>query len=104
MPYAEYLTIADLKFLDLLDDVEYKFIKVYDDDDDIEVDIESVNSYTDGKYPNGCCHTKFVFTLEEKRFKIKIDKTLHYTPNSAFALFIGNLYQEDYNEDEEDDE
>tara|TARA_R110000803_G_scaffold48881_4_gene101712 strand:+ start:423 stop:761 length:339 start_codon:yes stop_codon:yes gene_type:complete len=102
MVYTNCLTIKDLKYLDLLDDIKYKYVKDFDDDDDIEVDIEDVN-VDDDEHPKHYCHTKFIFTLESSRFKVKISKTIHYNGSSPVALFLCGIVSEEESDEESDD-
>ena len=102
MVYTSCLTIANLKYLDLLDDIKYKYVKEFDDDDDIEVEIKDVDD-DDDKYPEHYCHTKFIFILESSTFKVKISKTIHYNGSSPFALFLCGIDESEEEESEEEE-
>lgn len=107
MAYSVLMTT--LKYLDLFDDIPYKYVKNIIDDDyeDFDVDIEHLECDQ-----IAWCETKFTFKLSvdvsggsmplmvEKTF----EKVLHYNCSSGFALTIMEIQNENEYEDDDDNE
>jgi hypothetical protein len=108
MPYTNSLKLSTIEYLDLLDDIPYKYIKKMineDDDDDYDVEI------TDLKCDRiAYCKTQFKLTLNvdisQGYSPIYVDKTFtfvkEYNNSSGIALTILDLYEEDSDSDEEE--
>ena len=56
--FTNYLTVKDMKYLDLFDEIPHKYIKNLQDDNEIEVNTEDIE--TDAF----CFKTSFEFELE----------------------------------------
>jgi hypothetical protein len=105
MGYTNCLTIGQMKEMDILDEVPYKFFKNCDDEDDIEVNIYHIDN---DKPTYGT--VVFEYELEydcsggsmplytTKKFKTKIT----YNTSSPFALFLCNI--QEYTDDEDESE
>ena len=99
MGYTNCLTIGQMKEMDILDEIPYKYIKNHHDDDDIEVNIYHTNDADDRPTYSTIV---FEYSLEydyKRKFKTKIT----YNTSSPFALFLCGI-QEDTEEEEESDE
>jgi hypothetical protein len=105
MPYTNCLQLPTIEYLDLLDDIPYKYIKKMiheDDEDDYEVEITDLESNR-----VAYCKTQFKLTLRidisQGSLPIYVDKTFtivkEYNNSSGIALTMLDLYEED-NEDE----
>ena len=107
MPYTNCLQLSTIEYLDLLDDIPYKYIKKMiheDDEDDYEVEI------TDLKCDRiAYCKTQFKLTLRidisQGSLPIYVDKTFtivkEYNNSSGIALTMLDLYEEDSDSDDE---
>ena len=101
MPYANSLKLSTIEYLDLLDDIPYKYIKKLineDDEDDYDVEI------TDLKCDRiAYCRTQFKISLNvdisQGSSPIYVDKTFiiikEYNNSSGIALTMLDLYEED---------
>ena len=101
MPYANSLKLSTIEYLDLLDDIPYKYIKKLineDDEDDYDVEI------TDLKCDRiAYCRTQFKISLNvdisQGSLPIYVDKTFiiikEYNNSSGIALTMLDLYEED---------
>ena len=108
MGYTNCLTIGQMKEMDILDEVPYKYFKNCDNEDDIEVNIYHIDDDDRPTY----CTVVFEYGLEydcsggcmpiyaTKKFKTKIT----YNTSSPFALFLCAIREETDDEDESDDE
>ena len=108
MPYTNSLKLSTIEYLDLLDDIPYKYIKKMineDDDDDYDVEI------TDLKCDRiAYCKTQFKLTLNvdisQGYSPIYVDKTFtivkEYNSSSGIALTMLDLYEDDSDSDEEE--
>ena len=108
MPYTNCLQLSTIEYLDLLDDIPYKYIKKMiheDDEDDYEVEI------TDLKCDRiAYCKTQFKLTLRidisQGSLPIYVDKTFtivkEYNNSSGIALTMLDLYDSDSDSDEEE--
>jgi len=106
MPYANSLKLSTIEYLDLLDDIPYKYIKKLineDDEDDYDVEI------TDLKCDRiAYCRTQFKISLNvdisQGSSPIYVDKTFiivkEYNNSSGIALTMLDLYEEDSDSDE----
>ena len=104
MPYANSLKLSTIEYLDLLDDIPYKYIKKLineDDEDDYDVEI------TDLKCDRiAYCRTQFKISLNvdisQGSSPIYVDKTFiivkEYNNSSGIALTMLDLYEEDEEE------
>ena len=105
MPYTNCLQLSTIEYLDLLDDIPYKYIKNMineDDEDDYEVEI------TDLKCDRiAYCKTQFKLTLRidisQGSSSLYVDKTFtivkEYNNSSGIALTMLDLYEEDDEEE-----
>ena len=102
MPYTNILQLSTIKYLDLLDDVPYKYIKImideYDEDDDEDTyDVEITDLESDRV---GYCKTQFKLTLRvnisQGTLALYVDKTFtivkEYNNSSGIALTLSDLY------------
>ena len=108
MPYTNCLQLSTIEYLDLLDDIPYKYIKKMiheDDEDDYEVEI------TDLKCDRiAYCKTQFKLTLRidisQGSSSLYVDKTFtivkEYNNSSGIALTMLDLYDSDSDSDEEE--
>jgi len=106
MPYTNSLKLSTIEYLDLLDDIPYKYIKKLineDDEDDYDVEI------TDLKCDRiAYCRTQFKISLNvdisQGSSPIYVDKTFiivkEYNNSSGIALTMLDLYEEDSDSDE----
>ena len=113
MGYINTLMVAQMKWLNLFDDIFYKNIKdiIDEDEDDIEVEIKDMDCGGDGQGVDRC-KTSFTFTLNinvsggslpiwtEKKYTVEKE----YSGSSPMALYIMDLYNEDSEEEEEEEE
>jgi len=111
MGYIGYMTIKQMKDLDLFDDIPYKHIKKILEDDDEMLDVEIEDLELDIPIP--CwCKTSFTFDLKLNTsggwMPIMVDKTFvvekEYNNSSVYALLICNLYDDQEDEEEEEEE
>lgn len=109
MGHTNYLTVSQMKELDLFDNISYKYIKdiINNDDDDIEVEIEDLDCDRDA-----WCRTRFTFELNIDVsggcMPIMVDKQFvveqEYNVSSPYALMMLDLQEEEEEEEESDDE
>jgi len=109
MFYTTYLTIGQMKYLNLFDEIPYKFVKELNDDTDVvDVDIEDMSG--DG-YPSNRCKHKFTFSLRTNvsggSLPLWSDREYivvqEYYASSRYALYMSNLLRE-YDIDFDDEE
>ena len=110
MPYTNCLQLSTIEYLDLLDDIPYKYIKKMiheDDEDDYEVEI------TDLKCDRiAYCKTQFKLTLRidisQGSSSLYVDKTFtivkEYNNSSGIALTMLDLYDSDSDSDSDEEE
>ncbi len=101
MPYTNILRLSTIKYLDLLDDVPYKIIKIMINEDDEDNDDETYNvEITDLECDRVCyCKTQFKLTLPVNISKgtlpLYVDKTfttvIEYNTSSGIASTILDL-------------
>ena len=107
MPYTNCLQLSTIEYLDLLDDIPYKYIKNMineDDEDDYEVEITDLDCCR-----IAYCRTQFKLTLRinvsQGSLPIYVDKTFtivkEYNNSSGIALTMLDLYEEDNDSDDE---
>ena len=99
MPYTNILQLSTIKYLDLLDDVPYKIIKIMIDegDDEDTYDVEITDLESDRV---GYCKTQFKLTLQvnisEGTLPLYVDKTftsvIEYNNSSYIAMTLSDLY------------
>ena len=105
MPYTNSLKLSTIEYLDLLDDIPYKYIKKMiheDDEDDYDVEIMDLESER-----VAYCRTQFKLSLKidisQGSLPIYVNKTFtivkEYNNSSGVALTMLDLYEED-SEDE----
>ena len=109
MPYANSLKLSTIEYLDLLDDIPYKYIKkmIHDDDDEIDYDVEITDLDCERI---AYCRTQFKLTLNvdisQGALPIYVDKTFtivkEYNNSSGIALTMLDLYDSDSDSDEEE--
>ena len=116
MPYSNVLSIEEALSYELFDDIKYEWLKEVldpkrEDENDFEIEIKDIPN---DKNPANYKTTQFTFELrkrdsvwfDETRFKTKtfvVKKT--YSCNSAYAISLGNNYEDtDDEEDEEEEE
>ena len=105
MTYTNSLKLSTIEYLDLLDDIPYKYIKKMiheDDEDDYDVEIMDLESER-----VAYCRTQFKLSLKidisQGSLPIYVNKTFtivkEYNNSSGVALTMLDLYEED-SEDE----
>ena len=96
------INLIVMKYLDLFDDLPYKYLKHFihndDFDDDYVVEIEHLDCER-----IAWCDTKITFTLTINDIEKTFEKVLHYNQSSPFALAIMELEQEQDEEEDEDE-
>ena len=106
MPYANSLKLSTIEYLDLLDDIPYKYIKkLINEDDEDDYDVEITDLHCDRI---AYCRTQFKLTLNvdisQGSLPIYVDKTItivkEYNNSSGLALTMLDLYEEDSDSDE----
>ena len=107
MPYTNCLKLSTIEYLDLLDDIPYKYIKKIihedNDEDDYEVEITDLDCER-----IAYCKTQFKLTLRidisQGSLPIYVDKTFtllkEYNNSSGIALTMLDLYEEDSDSDD----
>ena len=108
MPYTNCLKLSTIEYLDLLDDIPYKYIKnmINEDDDEDDYEVEITDLECDRI---AYCRTQFKLTLNvdisQGSLPIYVDKTFtllkEYNNSSGIALTILDLYEEDSDSDDE---
>jgi len=104
MPYANSLKLSTIEYLDLLDDIPYKYIKKMiheDDEDDYEVEITDLDCER-----IAYCKTQFKLSLRidisQGSLPIYVDKTFtivkEYNNSSGIALTMLDLYEDEEEE------
>jgi hypothetical protein len=98
MPYTNILQLSTIKYLDLLDDVPYKIIKIMIDegDDEETYDVEITDLECDRV---GYCKTQFKLTLpvniSQGTLPLYVDKTfttvIEYNISSGVAMTLSDL-------------
>ena len=106
MPYTNSLKLSTIEYLDLLDDIPYKYIKkmIHEDDED-DYDVEITDLHCDRI---AYCRTQFKLTLNvdisQGSLPIYVDKTFtivkEYNNSSGIALTMLDLYEEDSDDSE----
>ena len=104
MPYTNCLQLSTIEYLDLLDDIPYKYIKnMINEDDEDDYDVEIMDLESDRV---AYCKTQFKLTLRidisQGSLPIYVDKTFtvvkEYNNSSGVALTMLDLYEEDEEE------
>ena len=106
MTYTNSLQLSTIEYLDLLDDIPYKYIKKMiheDDEDDYDVEIMDLESER-----VAYCRTQFKISLKidisQGSSPIYVDKTFiiikEYNNSSGIALTMLDLYEEDSDDSE----
>ena len=101
MTYTNSLKLSTIEYLDLLDDIPYKYIKKMiheDDEDDYDVEIMDLESER-----VAYCRTQFKISLNvdisQGSSPIYVNKTFiiikEYNNSSGIALTMLDLYEED---------
>ena len=101
MTYTNSLKLSTIEYLDLLDDIPYKYIKKMiheDDEDDYDVEIMDLESER-----VAYCRTQFKISLyvdiSQGSLPIYVNKTFiiikEYNNSSGIALTMLDLYEED---------
>ena len=98
MPYTNCLQLSTIQYLDLLDDIPYKYIKnmIHEDDED-DYDVEITDLECDRV---AYCKTQFKLTLRvnisQGTLPLYVDKTFtivkEYNNSSGIALTLLDLY------------
>ena len=106
MTYTNSLQLSTIEYLDLLDDIPYKYIKkmIHEDDDDY-YDVEIMDLESERV---AYCRTQFKISLKidisQGSSPIYVDKTFiiikEYNNSSGIALTMLDLYEEDSDSDE----
>ena len=109
MPYTNSLQLSTIEYLDLLDDIPYKYIKklIHEDDDEYVYDVEIIDLDCERV---AYCRTQFKLTLRidisQGSLPIYVDKTFtivkEYNNSSGIALTMLDLYDSDSDSDEEE--
>ena len=108
MPYTNSLQLSTIEYLDLLDDIPYKYIKnmIHEDDDEDVYDVEITDLDCDRI---AYCRTQFKLSLKidisQGSLPLYVDKTFtivkEYNNSSGIALTMLDLYEEDSDSDDE---
>jgi len=108
MPYTNSLQLSTIEYLDLLDDIPYKYIKnmIHEDDDEDVYDVEITDLDCDRI---AYCRTQFKLSLKidisQGSSPLYVDKTFtivkEYNNSSGIALTMLDLYEEDSDSDDE---
>ena len=108
MPYTNSLQLSTIEYLDLLDDITYKYIKnmIHEDDDEDVYDVEITDLDCDRI---AYCRTQFKLSLKidisQGSSPLYVDKTFtivkEYNNSSGIALTMLDLYEEDSDSDDE---
>ena len=105
MPYTNCLQLSTIEYLDLLDDIPYKYIKnMINEDDEDDYDVEIMDLESDRV---AYCKTQFKLTLRidisQGSLPIYVNKTFtivkEYNNSSGIALTMLDLYEEDDEEE-----
>ena len=98
MPYTNCLQLSTIEYLDLLDDIPYKYIKkmIHEDDED-DYDVEIMDLESDRV---AYCKTQFKLTLpvniSQGTLPLYVNKTFtsvkEYNTSSGIALTMLDLY------------
>ena len=107
MGYTNCLTIGQMKEMDILDEVPYKYFKRFHDDDDIEVNIYHIDNDRPA-YGTVVFEYEFEYDCSDgcmpiyttKKFKTKIT----YNTSSAFALFLYSISEDTDDEDTDNED
>ncbi len=101
MPYTNSLQLSTILYLDLLDDIPYKYLKkmIHEDDDDY-YDVEIMDLESERV---AYCRTQFKISLKidisQGSSPIYVDKTFtivkEYNNSSGIALTMLDLYDSD---------
>ena len=101
MTYTNSLQLSTIEYLDLLDDIPYKYIKkLINEDDDDYYDVEIMDLESERV---AYCRTQFKISLNvdisQGSSPIYVDKTFiiikEYNNSSGIALTMLDLYEED---------
>jgi len=87
--YTNRLSLEQMEYFDLFDEIPYKFIKKLvkmDSETDFEVDIEDIECDI-----IAYCKTKFTFTITINDIDKTFEKILHYNSSSPIAIAIMEL-------------
>ena len=108
MTYTNCLKLSTIEYLDLLDDIPYKYIKnmIHEDDDEDVYDVEITDLDCDRI---AYCRTQFKLSLKidisQGSSPLYVDKTFtivkEYNNSSGIALTMLDLYEEDSDSDDE---
>ena len=110
--YTNCLYLSQMKYFDLFDDIEYKYIKNIinlDEETDFEVEIEDIYDEDTNDYRT--CKTQFTFTLEinisggslPSMCKKKFVVVNTYDESSQMAMVLIDLKNDEESEEEDDD-
>ena len=107
MPYTNSLQLSTIEYLDLLDDIPYKYIKnMINEDDEDDYDVEIIDLDCERV---AYCRTQFKLSLKidisQGSSPLYVDKTFtivkEYNNSSGIALTMLDLYEEDSDSDDE---
>ena len=98
--YQDYCFISHMKHDNLLDDIPYKFVKEYKDDDEVLVDMQDIS---EGRY--SLCKAQFTFTLRINVsggcMPIWNNRTfIVVKEDPSEALYMCDLWEYEYDEEE----
>ena len=97
MPYTNCLQLSTIQYLDLLDDIPYKYIKnMIDEDDEDDYEVEITDLECDRV---AYCKTQFKLTLSvnisQGTLPLYVDKTftsvIEYNNSSYIAMTLSDL-------------
>jgi hypothetical protein len=91
------LLVGEMKDLDLFDNVPYKYIKDFINDDEEQFIVEHEHLPCELGW---LCTSKFTFELSDETFEFEIT----YNTSSPYALMMLNYLTDDDEEEEEEDE
>ena len=101
MPYTNSLQLSTIEYLDLLDDIPYKYLKkIINEDDDDYYEVVMTDLHCDRI---AYCRTQFKISLNvdisQGSLPIYVDKTFiiikEYSNSSGIALTMLDLYDSD---------
>jgi len=98
MSSSYIINLKMMKYLDLLDEIPYKYIKEFihkNDEVEYVIEMEHLNCES-----NGYCETNFTFTITINGIERTFKKVLYYNNSSPTALAIMEIENEGESDEE----